>query len=122
MKQRTIPINHNPDFRALEAHADARLTAKPDPLKLEPRKGSTSWTDPNVVPADAAVKYKLMMFKEGIFFGVREEWANDLGISLASIGSDSRAPLPSDVEFCGAFVKNDAAGRRKIDSIIALFP
>jgi hypothetical protein len=72
-------------------------------------KGPTSWIDPTIKPADAAVRFKLMMYEEGIFFGAREEWANSLGIALATIGSDLRAPSPSTVEFRGDFVKNDAA-------------
>jgi|GEM_PF-6787870 len=120
MMARTIPIDNDPDFRALEAHANAALSAKGyDSLA---RKGSTSWIDPRITPADAAVRFKLMMYEEGIFFGVREEWANALRIPLASIGSESRAPSPSKVEFRGEFIHNDAPGKRKIDAIIALFP
>ncbi len=120
MMARTIPIANDPDFRALEAYANAILTAKGyGPLA---RKGSTSWIDPRIKPADAAVRFKLMMYEDGIFFGAREEWADDLSISHAAIGSDSRAPMPSPVEFRGDFIRNDAAGRRKIDTITGLFP
>ncbi len=116
----TIPIDDDPDFRELEAHAQAGLSAKG--YKLEPRKGSTSWIDPRIKPADAAVRFKLCFYPTGIFFGAREEWADDEGVSLTSIGSKTETVSPSPVRFRGEFIKNDAAGKRKIDSIIALFP
>lgn len=120
MMARTIPIATSVDFRALEAHANAGLTAKR--FASLSRKGSTSWIDPTIKPADAAVRFKLMMYEDGIFFGAREEWAHSLGIALTTIGPESRAPMPSAVEFRGDFVENNAAGRRRIDAIIALFP
>lgn len=116
----TIPIDDDPDFRELEAHAETGLCAKG--YKLEPRKGSSSWIDPRIRPADAAVRFKLCFYQSGIFFGAREEWANAEGITLASIGSRTETVSPSPVKFRGDFIRNDAAGKRKIDSIIALFP
>jgi len=121
MLVRTIPINGDPDFRALEAHANAGLSAKGYAL-AKPLQGSSSWTDPRITPTSAAVRFKLMMYEEGIFFGAREDWGNSLGIAQATMGSESRGPLPSKVEFRGDFVENNAAGRRRIDAIIALFP
>ena len=116
----TIPINNDPDFRALEAHANAGLTAKGyDSLA---RKGSTSWIDPRIKPADAAVRFKLCFFPNGIFFGAREDWAASLGITLTTLGSVSETVRPSTVVFRGDYVDNTPAGKRKIDSIIALFP
>lgn len=116
----TIPINNDPDFRALEAHADAGLTAKG--YRSQPRKGSTSWIDPRIKPADAAVWFKLCFFPDGIWFGAREDWAASLGITLTNIGPTSEPVSPSTVLFRGDYVQNRPAGRRKIDAIIALFP
>jgi hypothetical protein len=116
----TRPINNDANFRALEAHANAVLSAKG--YSLEPRKGSTSWIDSRIKPADAAVRFKLCFFPVGIFFGAREECANSLGIPLATIGSVSEPVSPSSVRFRGDYVKNNAAGRHRIDAIIALFP
>jgi hypothetical protein len=118
MMVRTIPINNDPDFRALEMHAERTLSARG--YKREPRKGSTSWIDPRIRPVDAAVRFKLCMYADGIFFGARQEWANSLGLALKTVGHTSRAPSPSPVEFRGDFVENNAAGRRRIDAIIAL--
>ena len=115
-----IPVNDDADFRALEAHADAGLSAKG--YKLEPRKGSTSWIDPRIKPADSAVRFKLCFYPNGTFFGAREEWATALGVSLASLGTVSETVRPSPVLFRGDYLENNAAGKRKIDSIIALFP
>jgi hypothetical protein len=116
----TIPINNDPDFRDLEAHADAQLAAKGH--KLGAHKGSSSWTDQRIKPPDAAVRFKLAYFANGIFFGAREDLATQVGVALNSIGSTTETVLPSTVRFRGDFIQNDAAGKRKIDSIISLFP
>ena len=116
----TVPIANDPDFRALEAHADAVLTAKGYSSQL--RKGSTSWIDPRIKPADAAVWFKLCFFPDGIWFGAREDWATSLGITLTAIGPTSETLRPSTVLFRGDYVQNTPAGKRKIDSILALFP
>jgi len=116
----TIPINDNPNFRVLEAHADAALRAKGFALKA--RKGSTSWTNQRIKPTDAAVCFKLANFSTGIFFGAREEWANTLGIPLETIGATTEPVRPSPVLFRGDYVQNNPAGRSRIDTIIALFP
>jgi hypothetical protein len=117
-KMRTIPIDNCVDFRALEAYANAALSAKG--YALQPRKGSTSWTDPRIKPVDAAVRFKLCRYPRGIFFGARQEWAVSQGIPLVSIGSLSETVLPSPVLFRGDYVENDAAGRLRIGAIVDL--
>ena len=110
----TVPINNDPKFRALEGHANAGLSAKGyDSLA---RKGSTSWIDPRIKPADAAVRFKLCMLPNGIFFGAREECAVSVGINLATFGPVSEDVRPSSVKFRGDHVENTPAGKRKIDS------
>lgn len=116
----TIPIDDDPTFRALERHAQAGLVAKG--YASQARKGSTSWIDPRIKPADAAVRFKLCMFPDGIFFGAREEWAEELKVRLDTVGPEAETVRPSKVVFRGDYVEDTPAGRRKIDSIIALFP
>ena len=113
-------IDDDPDFRALERHADALLRAKG--FRSSPMKGSTSWTDPRITPADAAVRFKLYKFHSGIFFGARQAWAEDLGVSLRALGGEVVKALPAMVPFCGAFVENNSAGLSRVEAIVALFP
>ena len=104
-QMKTIPIDDDPDFRALEAHANAALKAKG--FALEQKKGSSSWTDTRPKPVDAAVCFKLCMFREGFFFGAREEWLKKLKIAPTAVGSEVENALPSPVKFRGEYVKND---------------
>ncbi len=117
---RTIPIDNDADYRALERYIDSIL--KPKGYKLEQRKGSSSWTDTRPKPTDAAVCFKLCMSEKGIFFGAREEWVKKLKIAPASVGTQLENPLPSTVDFRGEYVENDVAGKKWIDAICALFP
>src|SRR5437867_4030695 len=116
----TIPIDDDPDFRALEAHVNAQLTARG--FALEQRKGSSSWIDRSAMPADAAVRFKLCFSLSGILFAAREDWAHSLAISLDKLGSVSdRVVRLSPALFRGDYVKNNAAGRRRITEILGLF-
>jgi hypothetical protein len=119
----TEPIDNGPDFRAMEAHVDAVLSARG--YKLLRGKGSTSWIDPRSAPPSAAVRFKLCSVPNGIFnvpnsifFGAREDWATCLGIAPTAIGPVSETVGPSSVVFRGNYVQNNPAGKRKIDSII----
>ena len=105
---------------AIDAHIDAKL--KPKRHKRIERKGSTSWEDTRIRPKDSAVCWKLCNFPSGITFGVRKELAVKHGL-LARL----TCPLtfnvdPSDVEFVGFVVTNDAGSLRRIDDVIDLFP
>ena len=117
------PIDNGPDFRALEAHADAVLSARG--YRRLPGKGSTSWIDPRSGPPRAAIRFTLCSVPNGmftvpdsIFFGAREDWAMRLGIAPTAIGPVSETLGPSAVVFRGNYVRNNAAGKRRIDSII----
>jgi hypothetical protein len=113
----TTRINNDRNFRELEAHAQQGLSAKG--YKQESLKGSTSFRDLRI---DDRVRFKLCFCSPDrrIFFGAREQWANEKGVSLSSIGSEGETV--NSVRFRGEFIKNDADGKSKIDSIIARFP
>jgi hypothetical protein len=115
--------DNGPDFRSLEAHADAILSARG--YKIQQAKGSTSWIDPRSGGHRFAVRFTLCSVPNdvfnvpnSIFFGVREEWATCLGIALTAIGPVSETVDPSSVVFRGDYVRKNSAGKRKIDSII----
>jgi hypothetical protein len=117
------PIDNGPDFRALEAHADAVLSARG--YRRLPGKGSTSWIDPRSGPPRAAIRFTLCSVPNGmfavpdsIFFGAREDWAMRLGIAPTAIGPVSETLGMSAVVFRGNHVRNNAAGKRRIDSTI----
>jgi hypothetical protein len=119
----TEPIDNGPDFRALEAHADAVLSARG--YRLVRGQDWTSWIDPRSGPPRAAVRFTLGSVPNGlfnvpnsIFFGAREDWATCLGIAPTAIGPVSEPAGPSSVVFRGDYVRNTRAGKRKIDSII----
>jgi hypothetical protein len=117
------PIDNSPDFCALAAHADAILSARG--YRRLPKKGSTSWFDPRSGPLRAAIRFTLCSVPNGmfavpdsIFFGAQEDWAMRLGIAPTAIGPVSEMLGPSAVVFRGNYVRNNAAGKRRIDSII----
>jgi hypothetical protein len=122
----TIPIDDDPDFRALEAHAQKRLLAKGyERRQGEPSDGSTSWrVDPRLVC------FKLCLYPDGpqgearrIFFGAREDWAKAKGVSLNSVGSERAKVSPHHQKwFRGEYIENDTKGKHEIDRIIDLFP
>lgn len=118
----TLPIKGNANFLAMDAYMDSLLSAKG--FKRLERKGSTSWIDPRITPADAAVRFKLCFFGPNtIKFGVREEFVTDSGLTPATIGCpDSFTVLPSTVVFVGFTVTNDAPGRARIATAIGFFP
>jgi hypothetical protein len=118
----TVPIRRNADFLALDGYIDGLLSQKG--YKRLERKGSTSWIDPRIQPADAAVKFKLAFFgPTRITFGVREEFVTDTGLTAAHINCpDTFTVRPSPVPFVGFTVANDAADRQRIANVLANFP
>jgi len=116
---RTVRINGNVNFLALDAYMDALLQQKGF-QRLE-RRGSTSWIDPTIQPADAAVKFKLCFFgPRDIKFGVREEFLTEIGLTASQINCPDSYEI-NGVDFVGFTVQNDQAGRGRIASTLANF-
>lgn len=118
----TVPIRGDANFVALDAFMERLLSAKG--YKRLERKGSTSWIDPRVTPADAAVRFKLCYFgADDITFGVREEFVTDSGLTATTIGCpDSFTVQPSTVKFVGFTVTNDATGCTRLTTVLGHFP
>jgi hypothetical protein len=60
----------------------------------------------------------MLIVPNSIFFGVREEWATCLGIAPGAINPARETVGPSSVVFRGAYVRNNPAGLRRINSIV----
>ena len=114
--KRTVRIENNHEFRALQHYADSVL--QPKGYKLSAKHGSSSWID----PSDETVRFKLCNLNTGAFFGVRQEWANVLGISVARIGDQALSFSPSPVLFRGRRVTNSQIGRKHVSEIVNLLP
>ena len=113
---RTIPIANDADFRDLQKYADSVLRSKG--YELIEQKGSSSWID----PTDSMVRFKLSKCRTGLFFGVRQEWANILGLSVKQLGEQSVSFSPSSAVFRGYFVTNSLSGRQEVENIAKAFP
>ena len=108
-----------PRFRALEAHANARLTAK---LRLE-TKEQLDLVDRSTDKACRCRRsLQALLFPQEYLLRRREDWTTSLGITLTTLGPVSETVSPSTVLFRGDYLDNTPAGRRKIDALIALFP
>ncbi|HZZ79536.1 MAG TPA: hypothetical protein VFE62_13525 [Gemmataceae bacterium] len=118
----TISIKGDANFVALDAFMERQLNAKG--YKRLERKGSTSWIDPRITPADAAVRFKLCYFgPDDITFGVREDFVTDSGLTAATIGCpDNFTVQPSTVKFVGFIVTNDATGGMRLTTVLGYFP
>jgi hypothetical protein len=103
----TIRIAGNADFAAAEKLADALLTAKG--LIRTRHKGSTSW----LKPGNPEVRAKLCLFRDGLFFGLRDP-------AEVGLGWVPRTVAPSGIAFQGRYIDNTASGRGRITAIAAL--
>jgi hypothetical protein len=119
--ERTIRIDNDPDFVALDAFMDSVLREKG--LYRVEWPGSTSWIDPSIQPNDKAVRFKLCFYPGSIKMGVRAEYVEALGLEPSELECPiTFAVLPSGVRFVGFRVQNDQAGKDRIARVLARFP
>ena len=117
----TIPIRDDANFVALEGFMEGILRQKG--YKRLERKGSSSWIDPRIKPADAAVRFKLCFFgAQEMKFAVRAEFVVQSGLTAQQHNCPETFTVrPSTVEFVGFSVTNDQAARTRLSSVLAKF-
>lgn len=118
---KTIAFRGDPNYVALDLFASDLLRRK-SYLRLA-RRASTSWTDPRVQPIDSSVKFKLAYFgPDRILFAVRTEFVADCGLTPEQIGCPESFTFHlRSVQYVGALVNNDDAGRQRIASVLSHF-